>query len=353
MCSEARAKKHMSNADMSSFFENMGMMLKAGITAGEAVDLLREESAAQGEGVTAVFSEMSEKMAAGQPLADAMRETGAFDSYSVDMIDASEYTGKLESTLFHLSEYYRMEQSMRRTFVSAVRYPVILLLMVIAILAVMLKMVFPAFYSVYESLTGSLAASSIKYITASFVLCRIALVIMIVLVILILIGVVMWKSGNAAAVRRLLSRIGSFRELFDNLDLYRFTSCFSMFISSGSHQDEAIKKSLSVVDSEALKAKLERCVAKMDEGASFSQAACDEKLYDNINNRMLIPAERSGMLDSILQKILVDLKQKSELHIGRIANTIEPLLIGFLMIAIGLMLISLMIPLIGIMNSIG
>ena len=59
------------------------------------------------------------------------------------------------------------------------------------------------------------------------------------------------------------------------------------------------------------------------------------------------------MLDSILQKILVDLKQKSEHHIGRIANTIEPLLTGFLMIAIGLMLISLMIPLIGIMNSIG
>ena len=353
MSSEARAKKHMSNADMSSFFENMGMMLKAGITAGEAVDLLREEAAAQGEGMTAVFSEMSEKMAAGLPLADAMKETGAFDSYAVDMIGASEYTGKLEGTLFHLSDYYRMEQSMRQTFVSAVRYPVILLLMVIAILAVMLKMVFPAFYGVYENLTGSLAASSFKYINISFALCRIAMIIMIVLVILILIGVVMWKSGHAVTVKRLLSKIGSFRELFDNLDLYRFTSCFDMFISSGSLQDEAIKKSLSVVDSDTLKAKLERCISKMDEGASFSQAACDEKLYDNINNRMLIPAERSGMLDSILQKILVDLKQKSEHHIGRIANTIEPLLTGFLMIAIGLMLISLMIPLIGIMNSIG
>ena len=168
MSSEARAKKHMSNADMSSFFENMGMMLKAGITAGEAVDLLREEAAAQGEGMTAVFSDMSEKMAGGLPLADAMKETGAFDSYAVDMIGASEYTGKLEGTLFHLSDYYRMEQSMRQTFVSAVRYPVILLLMVIAILAVMLKMVFPAFYGVYENLTGSLAASSFKYINISF-----------------------------------------------------------------------------------------------------------------------------------------------------------------------------------------
>ena len=68
---------------------------------------------------------------------------------------------------------------------------------------------------------------------------------------------------------------------------------------------------------------------------------------------MLIPAERSGMLDTILQKILRNLKETSEANISRIANTMEPLLTGLLMIFIGLMLISLMIPLIGIMNSIG
>ena len=68
---------------------------------------------------------------------------------------------------------------------------------------------------------------------------------------------------------------------------------------------------------------------------------------------MLIPAERSGMLDSILKKILGNLRSNNDKYIGRIANTVEPLLTGFLMIFIGLMLISLMIPLIGIMNSIG
>ena len=68
---------------------------------------------------------------------------------------------------------------------------------------------------------------------------------------------------------------------------------------------------------------------------------------------MLIPAERSGMLDAIMQKILSNLKVSIEKSIGRIANTVEPLLTGVLMIFIGIMLISLMVPLIGIMNSIG
>ena len=343
----------MSYADMGSFFENMAMMVKAGITAGEAVDLLREETEGEDRSLAAVFGVMAEKMEQGQSLEEAMKETGAFPDYAVDMVGASEYTGRLEDTLFHLSDYYRMEHSMKNTFVSAVRYPIILLVMVIAILAVMLKMVFPVFYGVYENLTGSLAASSFRYISVSFTLCRIMMIVMIVLVALILIGVILWRSGRADTVKGLLSKIGTFRELFENLDLYRFTSCFDMFISCGSMQDEALKKSLAIVEGAALKDKLNRCIEKMDAGSSFSQAACDEKLYDSINNRMLIPAERSGMLDSILKKILVSLKDNNEHNIGRIANTVEPLLTGFLMITIGLMLISLMVPLIGIMNSIG
>ena len=59
------------------------------------------------------------------------------------------------------------------------------------------------------------------------------------------------------------------------------------------------------------------------------------------------------MLDAIMQKILGNLRVNIDKSIGRIANTVEPLLTGVLMIFIGVMLISLMVPLIGIMNSIG
>lgn len=353
MSSEVRASRKMSYANMGSFFENMAMMVKAGITAGEAVDLLREESAAEDRALAGVYAAMSEQMSAGHSLEEAMKASGVFPDYATDMIGASEYTGRLEDTLFHLSDYYRMEHSMKNTFISAVRYPIILLVMVIAILAVMLKAVFPIFRGVYENLTGSLAASSFKYINISFTVCKVLMIVMIVLVILMLIGVMMWKAGKADTVKRFLSGVKTFRELFENLDLYRFTSCFDMFISCGTMQDEALKKSLDIVEGAGLKAKLARCIEKMEGGASFSQAACDEKLYDSINNRMLIPAERSGMLDSILKKILVSLRDNNEHNISRIANTVEPLLTGLLMIAIGLMLISLMIPLIGIMNSIG
>lgn len=351
--------KTIGPAEMGSFFENMAMMVKAGISPGEAVDLLKEDSEGMSQAsnaagkMHAAYKTMSDKMTMGSSFAMAMKESAVFPDYAVDMVDASEYTGKLEGTLFHLSDYYRTENSMKNTFVSAIRYPIILLFMVIAVLIAMLAIVFPAFYGVYNNLTGSLASSSFNYINVSFTLCWILMVIMIILVILLLVGVTMWKNGKSKTVKRLLSKLGTFRQLFSNLDLYRFTSCFDMFISSGEMQDEAIKKSLVVAETDELQGKLKNCIEKMDAGSSFSQAACDEKLYDPINNRMLIPAERSGMLDSILRKILTNLKDNNEAYVGRIANTVEPFLTGFLMITLGLMLISLMVPLIGIMNSIG
>lgn len=354
MSSETKAASvKLGYTELTSFFENMGMMIKSGISVNEAITLLMEETAESDKAMKQVFEVMSDDLNMGKAFGDAMRDAGAFPDYAVDMVGTAEYTGKLEDTLFHLADYYRTEDSMKATLVSAVRYPVILLFMVIAVLIVMLTLVFPAFYGVYENLAGSLSSSSYGYINVSFTLTKVMLAVMAVLLVAMIAGIMMWRGGKKDAVRNFLSKFKVFRDLFSSMDLYRFTSCFDMFISSGEHQDEALVKSMPVVETESLRTVLENCRTKMESGMSFSQTAYEEHLYDSTNNRMLIPAERSGMLDAIMQKILANLRVSIDKSIGRIANTVEPLLTGVLMIFIGIMLISLMVPLIGIMNSIG
>lgn len=343
----------LSYTELGSFFENMAMMVKSGISVPEAATLLKEEADPADRTISSALETLCSGLSMGQPLGDSMKEAGAFPDYAVDMVSSAELTGSLEKTLFHLSGYYRTENSLKNTLTSAVRYPVILLFMVIAVLALMLALVFPAFYGVYNNLTGGLASSAFSYINVPFTLCKVMLVIMIILVIVMLAGISMWKNGKKEKVKNALSASDLFRDLFDNLDLYRFTSCFEMFLSTGEHQDEALIKSMPVVEGNALREKLQRCADKMAAGMSFSQTAFEEKLYDQTNNRMLIPAERSGMLDEIMQKIMTNLRDSIDRSTALIANTVEPLLTGALMIFIGIMLISLMVPLIGIMNSIG
>ena len=189
----------LSYAELSSFFENMAMMLNAGIIAEEAVYLLAEETdAKENEKLHTALETMSGVLREGNTLEESMKRTDVFPDYAIEMLRVAEYTGRLVDTLFHLSEYYRTEESVKKTITSAVRYPVILLFMVIAVLVVMLTLVFPAFYGVYNNLTGSLSSSSFNYINGAFALCRALLVVMVVLVAVLLAG----EIGRASCRER-------------------------------------------------------------------------------------------------------------------------------------------------------
>ena len=344
-------KNQLTYSELSSFFENTGTMLQAGIAADEAISLLLEETNEKSPVMRECLSTISEELSGGAAFADAVKKTGCFPDYSVNMLDAAEYVGTLDQTLMHLGEYYRNEESISKTLGSAVRYPIVLLSMIIALLAVMLAVVFPAFRDVYANLSGDTTAGG--YLDTSFVICIVLLAVMAALVVILICGLVTWRRGNRNAVRNSLGRFKSFARIFEGFGLYRFTTCFSMFMASGSMQDDAVKKSIPVVEASSLKEKIERCSAHMDGGMSFSQAARDENLYEPSVGRLLVPAERSGKLDVVLKKVISGLKEKNEENVARISNTVEPVLTGVLLIAVGLILISLMIPLVGIMNSIG
>ena len=135
--------------------------------------------------------------------------------------------------------------------------------------------------------------------------------------------------------------------------MYRFTSAFEVFLASGEMQDEAMLNSLPMADYDPVTARLKNCARKMEEGIGFAQAANDMNLYEPIYGRMLIPSERSGHMDTALRRLIELLAEDCGNRIDRLINFVEPLLSGVLMITIAVALLSVMLPLIGIMNSIG
>ena len=345
-------KKQLDYLGVSAFAESMGMMIQAGIGIDEAISLLKPSHAQNG-----VLSEALEQMAAkveeGTDLSTAMEETGVFPEYAVSMVRAGQKTGRLESVMFHLSDYYKNEKNMKENIRSAIIYPISMIVMIIVILFIMLKMVLPVFRSVYDNLTGDLGSSSYSYIGFSYTLCRVLLIVMIVLVVAVLIGLLLWNNGKKEAVEKCLRKIPICASLFDTLAILRFTASYDMYLSSGEMQDEALLNSLPMADSKPVEEKLQRISKRMEEGHGFAQSAYEEELYEGVYGRMLIPGERSGNIESILQRLVDLLREDSAVSVTKIVNTLEPLLSGVLMISIAIVLLSLMLPLIGIMNSIG
>ena len=304
--------KKLDYLGVSAFCESMAMMVQAGIQTDEAITLLQSDRTHSSGILEEGLSVMKEQVDQGFGLAAAMKESGIFPDYALQMVEAGERSGRLEDILFRLSRYYADQKTISEKLHNAVTYPAAMLVLIIAVLAVMLVMVLPAFTDVYDNLTGSLAASSYSYVRLAYGFCWFALILM----------------------------------------LFRFTSALGTFLASGEMQDEAVLNSLPMTDYEPVEAKLKRCVLRMEEGHSIAQAAYDEELFEPVYGRMLLAGERSGSLEHVLGRLTELLEENCGNLTERLVGIIDPLLSGVLMFTVGLSLLSVMLPLIGMMNSI-
>ena len=337
---------------VSAFCESMAMMVQSGIQMDEAVALLRSGGGQSGplEQGIAVMQEQTE---AGTGLAAAMDATGIFPEYAIRMVTAGESAGRLEDVLFQLARYYEDQKTMTDKLKNAVIYPVAMLAIIIVVLVVMLTMVLPAFTDVYDSLTGSLTASSYAYVRWAYILCWAALAVMVALALALLLGFGIWNTKKRNIVEAALRRIPACASILEGLGMFRFTAALSTFLSSGEMQDIAVAESRKMVGCKPVEEKIDRCVSRMGKGYGIAQAAYDERLFEPVYGRMLLAGERSGSLESVLHKLTNLLEEHCASLVDRLVGIVDPVLSGVLMLAVGLSLLSVMLPLIGMMNSIG
>lgn len=346
-------KKLLDNLGVSAFCESMGMMMHSGIQTDEAISLLQSGGHSSGGLLEQGLEVMKEQVDQGFGLAAAMRESGIFPQYALKMVEAGESSGRLEDILFRLSRYYADQKTISEKLRNAVTYPAAMLTLIIAVLAVMLVMVLPAFTQVYDKLTGSLSASVYGYIRWAYGFCWAALAVMVVLALGLILGLALWNGGKRAAVEKLLRKIPLCASILDNMGMFRFTSALTTFIASGEMQDEAVLNSIPMTDCAPVEKKLKNCVLHMEQGHSIAQAAYEEELFEPVYGRMLLAGERSGNMESVLGRLTGLLEENCGNLVDRLVSIVDPLLSGVLMVTVGLSLLSVMLPLIGMMNSIG
>ena len=346
------SKKTLDELGVSAFCESMAMMVQSGIQTDEAIGLLQSEKE-KGGILKQALGKMKTQTEQGSSLSEGMKDAGIFPDFAVRMVAAGESSGRLENVLFRLARYYAGQKTLMEKLRGAVTYPAAMLVLIVTVLAAMLIIVLPAFRAVYDRLTGSLAASSYAYIRAAALFCTVALVVMAALVCLLLVGLLLWKSGRRRAVLAVLEIFPRCRSILRTGALYRFTSAVETFLASGEMQDEAVLSSIPMVGDEKLEEKLRALVRRMEKGHSFSQAAYEEDLFEPVYGRMLLAGERSGGLEHVLGRLSQLLEEETAHQVDRLVEIVSPALSGVLMVTIALTLISVMLPLIGMMNAIG
>jgi type IV pilus assembly protein PilC len=343
------AETLLESSALSAFCGSMASMLSAGIQTDEAVHMLSDNQS--DSRFRSVCAQLYARLIEGATLADSMQESAAFPEYAIEMVRAGEASGRVEGVLRSLETYYEEEGSAFAKLRAAVSYPAALLCIMAVILAFTVIIILPVFISAYEGISGSFGA-----VGASVAIGWIAFGVTIALAIAVLALSAMsaTESGRLRTIT-FFENFGPTRDALFELALARFTSALSTYISSGLDTEAALERSMELVTNVALRERLEHAYADMrsvEEPLSLAQAIARHEVFEPIYARMLQVGSSTGSIDQILSRLSHLFFDDALDQIDSIISRIEPMLAAFLTLAVGATLVSVMLPLIGIMHSI-
>ena len=336
-----KKQQMLGNLEIAAFCDQLSMIVSAGIPIYEGISILQED--APEEETAEILSVISNSLDHGSSFCDALRETNVFPKYVLDMIGIGELAGKLEEVLNALTGYYKREESIQNSIKNAVTYPLLMIAMMLAVILVLIAKVLPVFHQIYMELGSDLTGFAGAMMRFSDALNQYLFVIVIVLI-------------AAAAGIFLISKSDAGQKFFKKRPLAlstaasRFANCMALALSSGLDTDQGLMLAEQLVDNPS---RIKKCRDLTASGRGFAEAVLTSGIFSKIYTSMITIGFRTGSMDEVMHQISEEYEEETDKQIAKFISVLEPTLVIILSIFIGLILISFLLPLIGIMSSIG
>lgn len=341
-------QKSLSYPELASFCGEMGMILRSGISALEGLELLMEDTRNDAE--RTLLDTMYQSMQSGGTFADALNRTGVFPSYLIHMTAIGEETGRLDDVMESLSAHYQREESLSRSIRSSLSYPLIMIILMLVVIVILITKVMPVFQQVFVQLGTEMTGLSKGILLLGSVLSRYALVFVILIAAVIAAGIVLTRTEKG---RHLAGRLGHrfrhFREITDCSDSCRFAGAMALALKSGLTPERGLEFSRNLIENPFYLKRLDQCCAEIEQGTEFSSALVKTKVFTGVYARMTAIAGKSGMMDEVMEQIADRCEEELKEHITSFLAVLEPTLVIILSVIVGIILLSVMLPLLGIM----
>jgi type IV pilus assembly protein PilC len=347
------ANKRLSSSELSFFCMQIAMILKSGILISDGIDWMYDDMK-EGNVKNALCSlktRLSEKV----PLSNGMKDTGYFPSYIVNMTQIGDVTGKLEEVMIALSEYYDRDEFLKGKIKNSIFYPAMLFVMMSLVIILLVTKIFPIFEGMLEELGAASNDSSFLVSFSNGIMAgRVVMLSVIIIMALILLIFLFNRTENGKNMQnKFLSNFILTKSIMKKITAYRFSSVMSLLLSSGMSIDSSVDLLLDIIEEPVLKEKMQMCKKSMNSGECFLNSINELSLFSSIHMQMLNMGQRTGEMDVVMKKLTNIYENEADQAINNSVALIEPVLVGVLSVVIGIILISVMLPLMNIMSSIG
>jgi len=343
--------KRIKTRDKAVFARQFATMINSGLAVLRALYVLEEQT--ENSRFKKIIAAVREDVEAGMPLSDAMeRYPAAFDRLYVSMVRAGEAGGVLDQTLNRLAGQLEKDDSLRRTIKSAMAYPVLIAGFAILVMLGMLVFIIPIFADMYADLGGELPGLTQLMMNISNMLKDYWFIIFPVL------GIVIWgvmKLKNTEQGRRYWDRMKlklpmKLGPVIQKIALARFSRTLSTLVSSGVPILQAIDITGKTSGNWVIEESMVDVKESVRSGEPIAKPLSRVSVFPPMVTHMISIGEETGALDAMLGKIADFYEDEVDAAVKSLTSIIEPIMMLFVGGLVGLIVISMYLPMFNMMN---
>jgi type IV pilus assembly protein PilC len=339
--------------ELSVFCKQMSVLFFSHITLMEGVNILCEQT--DNKQLKQALKEIYDLMDKGNTLSEAMcMYDHVFSSYLLSMVVIGETSGTLDAVFSRMSDYYDKESKIRKKVKSAVTYPAILTLLMTAIVVLLIVRILPMFNDILRSMGAELPAATAMILGAGQFLARYGLIILAVIIAVVIACIIYFRTEKGKLLfDEMRFKIPAYRFITKRIITSRFARSHAILFNSGVQILNALEDITVLMGNRYLEGKLRIAVEKAKNHEDLTEALTEVGVFPTLFLKMFNIGERTGNLDEMLDKAASVFDDEVDDAVERFTALLEPILIIILSLIVGVILLSVVLPMITVMNAIG
>jgi len=342
--------KELSDKKKESLYLELSSLLQAGINLKSSFELITSDQ--QKDKDKELYKSIQDAVLKGVTFSQALHQTGKFSMYEMYSLQIGEETGKIIEVLHDLAKFYQNKIKQRRKITSALTYPCVVLSTSLGAVFFMLKFVVPMFGDVFKRFGGKLPWITQKIIGFSN---AIENNFSRFLIVVVLIAVFIFMVRKTEQFRKIISQVVLKLPLVGNLVqkiyLARFCNSMRLLINAKLPLLRAIALSRQMIGYYPVESSLQKVEDDIMKGKSLHQSLQQFPVYPSKMIQLVKVGEETNQMDYFFAKISEQYVEEVEYKTSTISSMMEPLIIIFLGLIVGVILVSMYLPLFQMSNS--
>ena len=337
--------------ELTTFCRQFSIMITSGISIVDSMAILKQQS--YSGYLKSVLDFVHEDINSGSLLSEAMKKhPNAFPDFFQNMVYVGEMSGSLDTVLTSIADYYEADNKIKGQVKSAMAYPIMLVVMLLAVLTLLMVFVIPTFMDSLANLDVPMPELTLSlYNISQFIQNNWQIIFLVVLALVVAFLAFRSTQKGRYFLDMLLVKTPLIKSIQIATQASRFARCFSLLLASGMDVLEALEVVNVILGNKYYEKEFKKIVDAVRQGQSLTNAMNTYKLYPDMLQQMVAVGEKTGQVDSVLYRCCSYFDERVSATLTAVTGIIQPVVLGIMGGVIGVVFYAVYAPMLSIMQN--